>query len=44
VLQPSAVPLNEVVTLGTRALERTATGSAVPTDVISSQLLENTLD
>jgi iron complex outermembrane recepter protein len=42
VLQPSAVPLNEVVTLGTRALERTATGSAVPIDVISSQLLENT--
>lgn len=42
VLQPSAVPLNEVVTLGTRALERTVTGSAVPTDVISSQLLENT--
>lgn len=42
VLQPSAMPLNEVVTLGTRALERTATGSAVPIDVISGQLLENT--
>ncbi|CAN5326875.1 TonB-dependent receptor [soil metagenome] len=41
-LRPSAVPLDEVVTLGTRALERTATASAVPVDVLSSQLLENT--
>jgi iron complex outermembrane recepter protein len=41
-LQPSAVPLEEVVTVGTRALERTATRSPVPVDVISSQLLENT--
>ncbi|HVD60993.1 MAG TPA: TonB-dependent receptor plug domain-containing protein, partial [Gemmatimonadaceae bacterium] len=41
-LQPSAVPLDEVITLGTRALERTATSSAVPIDVISNQLLENT--
>jgi len=41
-LQPSAVPLEEVVTVGTRALERTVTGSPVPVDVISSQLLENT--
>jgi iron complex outermembrane receptor protein len=41
-LQPSAVPLTDVVTLGTRELERTATGSAVPIDVITSQLLENT--
>jgi iron complex outermembrane recepter protein len=40
-LAPSAVPLDEVVTLGTRALERTATQSAVPVDVISSQLLES---
>ncbi|MBA3557967.1 MAG: TonB-dependent receptor [Gemmatimonadaceae bacterium] len=41
-LQPSAVPLDEVVAVGTRALERTATGSPVPVDVISSQLLDNT--
>jgi len=41
-LQPSAVPLDEVVAIGRRALERTATGSPVPVDVISSQLLENT--
>lgn len=41
-LQPSAVPLDEVVTVGTRALERTAPRSPVPVDVISSQLLENT--
>ncbi|MEJ7758595.1 MAG: TonB-dependent receptor [Gemmatimonadaceae bacterium] len=41
-LQPSAVPLDDVVALGTRALERTAAGSAVPVDVISAQLLENT--
>jgi iron complex outermembrane receptor protein len=41
-LEPSAVPLDEVVTIGTRALERTATASAVPIDVISNQLLENT--
>lgn len=41
-LQPSAVPLNEVVAIGRRALERTVTGSPVPVDVISSQLLENT--
>ncbi|MEO7647646.1 MAG: TonB-dependent receptor [Gemmatimonadaceae bacterium] len=41
-LQPSAMPLDEVVTVGTRALERTATRSPVPVDVISSQLLENT--
>jgi iron complex outermembrane recepter protein len=41
-LQPSAIPLDEVVTTGTRALERTATGSAVPIDVLSSQMLETT--
>lgn len=41
-LQPSAVPLDEVVTVGTRAVDRTETGSPVPVDVISSQLLENT--
>ncbi|MGK2960520.1 MAG: TonB-dependent receptor [Gemmatimonadaceae bacterium] len=42
VLQPSAVPLDEVVTIGVRSLERTKSGSTVPVDVISSQLLENT--
>ena len=41
-LQPSAVPLDEVVTVGTRAVERTVSESPVPVDVISSQLLENT--
>jgi iron complex outermembrane receptor protein len=41
-LAPSARHLDEVVTLGTRARERTSTASAVPVDVISSQLLENT--
>ena len=41
-LEPSAVPLDEVVTIGTRALEGTATRSPVPVDVVSSQLLENT--
>ena len=40
-LEPSAVQLDEVVTTGTRALARTVTHSAVPVDVISSQLLEN---
>ncbi len=42
VLSPSAVPLDEVVAIGTRARERTATESPVPVDVISSQLLDNT--
>ncbi|CAN5327623.1 TonB-dependent receptor [soil metagenome] len=42
VLQPSAVPLDEVVAVGTRSLERTVSRSPVPVDVISSQLLENT--
>jgi iron complex outermembrane receptor protein len=41
-LHPGAVPLNEVVTIGTRALERTTTGSSVPIDVATSALLENT--
>ena len=41
-LQPSAVPLDEVVALGTRALERTASGSPVPVDVVSGELLDNT--
>ena len=41
-LHPGAVPLNEVVTIGTRALERTTTGSSVPIDVATSDLLENT--
>ena len=42
VLEPSAVPLDQVVTVGTRALERTASQSPAPVDVVSSQLLENT--
>jgi iron complex outermembrane receptor protein len=42
VLQPSAVPLDDVVAVGTRTAERTVTTSPVPVDVISSQLLENT--
>jgi iron complex outermembrane recepter protein len=41
-LHRGAVHLDEVVTMGTRARERTATESAVPVDVISSQLLEST--
>ncbi len=34
-LQPSAVPLDKLVTVGTRAVDRTETGSPVPVDVIS---------
>ena len=41
-LDPSARQLDEVITLGTRTLERTKTESAVPVDVVSSQLLEAT--
>jgi iron complex outermembrane recepter protein len=41
-LKPSAVQLDQVVTTGTRTLERTATRSPVPIDVISSQAMENT--
>jgi iron complex outermembrane recepter protein len=41
-LQQSAVPLDDVVAVGTRTTERTVTTSPVPVDVISSQLLENT--
>ena len=41
-LQPSAVPLDEIITVGTRALDRTVTRSSVPVDVASSKLLENT--
>jgi iron complex outermembrane receptor protein len=36
------VQLDEVVTVGTRSAERTVTGSPVPVDVISSQMMENT--
>jgi iron complex outermembrane recepter protein len=39
-LQPAAVVLDEAVALGTRARDRTVTGSAVPVDVISPALLE----
>jgi iron complex outermembrane recepter protein len=41
-LQPGAVPLDEIVTLGTRTHERTVTQSAVPIDVISAHLMEST--
>ncbi|MGK2960954.1 MAG: TonB-dependent receptor, partial [Gemmatimonadaceae bacterium] len=41
-LQPSAMPLDEVVTVGSRSLDRTKSQSTVPVDVVSSQLLENT--
>ncbi|HMA19963.1 MAG TPA: TonB-dependent receptor, partial [Gemmatimonadaceae bacterium] len=41
-LAPSVREIGEVVTLGTRAHERTTTTSAVPIDVVSSQLMENT--
>jgi iron complex outermembrane receptor protein len=42
VLAPSAVPLEQVVTIGTRVSDRTATQSAVPVDVISNEMLVNT--
>src|SRR5215207_6896654 len=41
-LRAGAVRLDEIITIGTRALERTNTGSPVPVDVISGNLLENT--
>jgi iron complex outermembrane recepter protein len=41
-LEPSAVRLDEIVALGTRAPERTASRSPVPVDVITRNLLENT--
>jgi len=41
-LQPSAVPLDEVVTVSTRTAERTTSQSPVPVDVISGRMLENT--
>ncbi len=41
-LQPSAVRLDEIVALGTRAPERTMSESPVPVDVLSSDLLQNT--
>jgi iron complex outermembrane recepter protein len=41
-LEPSAVRLDEIVVVGTRAPERTASQSPVPVDVISRNLLENT--
>lgn len=41
-LRPAAVHLDEVVALGTRALDRTTLNSPVPVDVVSGQLLENT--
>jgi iron complex outermembrane recepter protein len=41
-LRPSAVRLDPIVVVGTRAPERTASRSPVPVDVISSQHLANT--
>jgi iron complex outermembrane recepter protein len=41
-LQPSAVRLDPIVALGTRAPERTASRSPVPVDVVSRQHLANT--
>jgi iron complex outermembrane recepter protein len=41
-LQPSAVRLDPIVALGTRAPARTASRSPVPVDVISRSLMENT--
>ncbi len=41
-LAPSAVPLEELVTVGTRALERTTGRSPVPTDVYTRQSLDET--
>ncbi|HVF39202.1 MAG TPA: TonB-dependent receptor, partial [Gemmatimonadaceae bacterium] len=41
-LQPGAVPLDEIITIGTRTLERTVTKSSVPVDVIPASLLQNT--
>ncbi|MDQ3082341.1 MAG: carboxypeptidase-like regulatory domain-containing protein, partial [Gemmatimonadota bacterium] len=42
VLSPSAMPLDDVVSVGGRAFDRTATASPVPVDAISGQLLDNT--
>lgn len=41
-LQPSAVRLDGIVVIGTRAPARTATRSAVPVDAVSRPLLEST--
>jgi len=42
VLTESAQPIDEVVTIGTRRLDRTVTQSPVPIDVISEALLQST--
>ncbi|CAN5154401.1 TonB-dependent receptor [soil metagenome] len=41
-LAPAALPLDEIVAIGTRRPDRTVSESPVPIDVISDQLLENT--
>jgi len=41
-LHESAVSLDEVVTIGTRRVDRTATGSPVPIDVVSAAALRGT--
>src|SRR6266542_3038892 len=41
-LAPSAVPLDEVVTIGTRRVDRTVTQSPLPVDVIPETALETT--
>lgn len=40
-LAPSSVPLREIITIGTRGPERTASQSLVPVDVVTRQLLDN---
>ena len=40
-LSESALPVNEVVALGTRRVNRTVTESPVPVDVVPAQLIEN---
>jgi iron complex outermembrane recepter protein len=41
-LSPSAVPLDQIVAVGTRRLDRTVTESPVPVDVIPAQAIQNT--
>ncbi|MGQ0816125.1 MAG: TonB-dependent receptor [Gemmatimonadota bacterium] len=41
VLQPSALPVNAVVAVGTRRVNRTVTESPVPVDVVPAQLIES---
>lgn len=41
-LTPSALPLNEIVAVGTRRADRTVTESPVPVDVIPAAAIQNT--